>query len=78
MLTKVLYILQEAGNISLEEICNKMEKLDHGDLLVGGMNTQPLAILKALDQGIKFGFITSDPKRRLFKLGVDFRRSETY
>uniref|UniRef100_A0A182QIW4 Uncharacterized protein n=1 Tax=Anopheles farauti TaxID=69004 RepID=A0A182QIW4_9DIPT len=65
--------------VSLSQLDEKIENLYQNEPLPGGiLNSHSLAVLKALDQGIKFGFITSDPRRQTFKLAINIRRSETY
>ncbi|XP_035916636.1 uncharacterized protein LOC118514138 [Anopheles stephensi] len=79
MLPQILYVLQEAGaTVSVEEIITKVQELGEGKLAAQDDYTQSLAVMKALDQGVQFGFITSDRRRQTFKLNVNYLRFENY
>uniref|UniRef100_A0A4Y0BPQ0 Uncharacterized protein n=1 Tax=Anopheles funestus TaxID=62324 RepID=A0A4Y0BPQ0_ANOFN len=79
MLPKILYVLQEAGTtVSMEEIMLRVERLDARKSTSEDDCSRLSAFLKALDQGMQFGFIVGDRKRRMYKLGVNYLRFENY
>lgn len=64
--------------VSLQDICTRLDELGTAKWKSKDDCSRSGAIFSALDQGIEFGFIVGDNRRRTFKLGVNYFRFENY